>query len=550
MFPVNSPTANLGGSPPKSPSKSRDSSPARRGSNDGQALGVSSGLDASVLDVSVFAGLNVEVLRVGDLGQVSVHADDGNRRDSLLTGTADDSRVNTRRRSGSIGEGGFDGSPRSEMGSPEGAAAALEFGDVISPLKSDVSFLGNGGGGTAQPLGANTFTPLVKAGVLKKSRDSFGSMSIHSETERFLSPETRALYRQTKGNPYDPSARSARYEVSDTQAVAQLFQSVELEIGQAIEYRQGLEDSLKTLQLSVFKKQRALDLLTEQYQEKLAAVESLGADLELLRDASSQQKQSLESVKAELKKKASEKDSLKKLIAALAAQKESLESRVVALTQELGQKEKLDLAEAIALNRTELESEYQDRFAQLLAAQTEGQSIAISQQRELADKDRRIEEGDQALEEEKANCERARAGLAEQRETIRELKNENQSLHAQLSEFKAKLEAMTRQVSVLSGKPAPVVAASVLQHQPKASFDESGVHVYPKGTKDPGDYQTVEYAPDGEHRSGARTPKAGAKARRNSGGAPSSSIPNARTPGKADGKQKTANAMASVLDAI
>ena len=466
MSQINSTTTSPLAGPRKSPtsslSGSRDSSPSRRGSEEMASSPVLSPSVATVFDASLVSALDITAV-VGGSGSGAVPNAAGDRRESLLEGTADASRVATRRRSGSIVGDGVDGSPRSEKGSPEGAADTSESRDRVSPFKSDVSY---GGFGVDGSPSSQMDSPEVEIfadedSPNRVSEEAYGvdSPLQVSTTKSALKPSSRLSVGSTDSSyGLSPDVidmkQRLRTQTTDQGVRAKLFEAPSPEIlrqaSQILKQREADHEASKdALRVELVSLRQEIAELTSEKRELLQAKEAV---LLQITDYDSR----LFVLSSELTRGAAELKALEskytKTKAILTGQADALASEV---REKQEQKEVLERslqaldAEKSFLEKThrgkieELEGQYSERQAGLAAsvAALESQlsgarSQILEQDESVADMSRKHHstlEKNKALETEKKALEKANKGfLRTQANAI----SESEQLRSELADQK------------------------------------------------------------------------------------------------------------------
>lgn len=448
MFPVSSSTSNVQQSPKTSPVSSRHSTPERResvGSNDG-VLGVGS-VSTPIVDELLRSQLQMTSVdplnRSGDEFPNAEHV-----LSNLYTPDV------TRRRSDSLV-----GSVQEDVNRDSDVLLnAEEFG---------IDFLGDEHRDQPSPL-----PNFPKSAMKQKRRESLDS--IRSETERYLSPTMKKMYRESKGESKGISTVIAySLDHSDSVEVRELFSRTQRQVHRATEYRQELETSIQSLELELGNKETQLREITMRYTEKVFELGALSNSIDSLKDELRSQQEALRQVKGDLEVKNKEKESLKKIIQNLGSQQRTAELRLSELMQKLEGKETLNVDEAISAKTNEIEYAYAERFQVLLKKQQGWQDDQQELFRKIESQNRRIEEADDAIEQEKRNTELAKSASAAQTKRIAELTNQNDAYVKEIEAFKVQLQQLSLQLGGLNRTTVPVSRSAEMGSQ--IQFDEDAI---------------------------------------------------------------------------
>jgi len=294
---------------------------------------------------------------------------------------------------------------------------------------------------------------FLKSSMKPKNRDSLDSnRSDWSETYRFLSPATRGLYKSTKQGG---AISGSRYlsQLPDTLVVSDLFEDSRLKLNSARAYMTDMEDSLKKNELLIKDQEFALLTLNLKVQGNEAKIAQLEGELEDLQYQVLVEKRSLDEARGSVAAARKEHAGLKKVIQALAVERNRVQEALQAEISKRGEADVVTVADAVAQTKRLLEMEYAQRFESLLSEQTVHHLDKARLEREIAEKDKRIEAGDELLKERDAHISRDAATATQQSDRILDLTRENATLKRTVSEFKAELYRMNQGISGLTGAP-------------------------------------------------------------------------------------------------
>ena len=396
MFPVSSSTGNVQQSPKTSPVSSRQSTPERResvGSNGG-VLGVGS-VSTPIVDECLRLQLNVTSVDSSNRSVEESPNEGGRslaeytiRRNSLLEG-GDDTHRN------SLLEGGDDTHIVVGRGSTDNLEELMGFlieeGDHSIPISTSLrqsltTSPVNSGCATPEPSPYNDehrdqHSPLPhfpKSPMKKKDRESLDS--IRSETELYLSPSMRELYKNLGlGN------RSSVVHGQDSPGfVRQLNLDSEKVVAEAIQYRDGLEERVLSQEGKLVLLER--DIINEQAKvsQLIASQAQLETEIGGLNRSLLDKKIQLEQYTKLLDESNTKYDATKKLVQRVVETKAALEIEKDQLALEIKSlKNTISPADAAAIEE-KISQKYQAAMQSLSDQLTSTQEALGSVSSELA----------------------------------------------------------------------------------------------------------------------------------------------------------------------